>query len=285
MAYNKIEVFGSCDINYIWSKDKILSDDDINTLSEQAINSPQWDLNTVILPIFNNSTNATSIDNDNIVSYRIQRRNLKENVLRTVANVEKTDSKIIDFNVPDDETYKYYITPVVEGDGVQSFINTVETSEITPNWCSWSVIGLKDIDEGVYEADCDNIWVFHLNLEPGDYTPVFSKTYTEGMGRFPKGFSGSTNYMKGKLSCYIGDINKVSEYINDDASRVEKWTEFCNNGELKLIRDTKGNAYLADIENTSLQISDYINAKPTKLTFDFIQLGEAKEACVFKVVS
>lgn len=284
MAYNKIEIFGRCDINYIWNKNNTLSDDDINTLAQKAIHSPQWDLDTNALAKFNNSTNASSFEEVNVVSYRIQKRNQKENVMRTVANVDKNDVKVIDYNVANDETYKYYVTPVVEINGERVFATTIETDEITPNWSSWSVIGLREIEEDIYEADYNNIWVFGLNLEPGDYTPTFSKAYNEGIGRFPKGFSNSTNYVKGKLSCYMGDIDCVSEYINDDALRIEKWNSFCNNGELKLIRDTKGNVYLADIDTSSFQTSDYVNGKPTTLSFTFIQLGEAKDVCVFKVV-
>ena len=285
MAFNKIEIFGGCNINYLWSKDNVLTEREINTLAEQGISSPKWDLNTIVLAIFDNSTQASNLNNGNIISYRISKKNIKENILRTVAEVDSFNSKIIDFNVGNNETYKYYVSPIAEIDGKQNFLQVIESQEVTPDWCSWSVIGLKNIDDCIYEADNDNIWTFHLDLEPGEYTPTFSKTFTEGMGRYPKGFSGNTNYIKGQLSCYIGNVNNISEYIDDDVLRVERWVDFCNNDQLKLIRDTKGNVYIGDIETTPYQISDYINGTPTKITFSFIQLDNSKDSMIFKVVS
>ena len=216
MAFNKLEIFGGCDVNYILNENVELSESIISDLTQNAIHSPEWGVNTELLAIFNDSTNGGNLNNDNIISYRIQKRNIKENIMRTVANVDASDTKIIDFNIANNEVYKYYIVPIIEIDGVREYGRTVETPEISMDWDSWSVIGLRETESNIYEVDYDNIWIFKLNLEPGDYTVNIGKTFSDGIGRFPKSFTNSNNYVKGKLSCYMGDINCVSEYINDE---------------------------------------------------------------------
>lgn len=284
MAFNKIEIYGSCDVNYMWSKDTVLSDSEIDSIVQEGIYSPEWDTESTALAIFNDNLSASNFNNENILYYKIQRKNTRENIMRTVANVDKTETKIIDFNIGNKATYKYYITPILEVDGKEVTGQTIETDEFDTDWCSWSVIGLKTVDEATYEIDDDNIWIFHLNLEAGDYKPVYSKTYTQGMGRFPKGFSGKTNYIKGSLSCYLGEVDKYGDYCNDDVVKNKKWTEFCNNDELKLLRDIKGNVFLVDIEDTSMKVENYINGMPTKISFNFIQLGDAEPISTYKVV-
>lgn len=285
MSFNKIEIYGGCDVNYMWSKDAILSDNEINTIVQKGIYSPEWDTESTALATFNNNLSASNFNNENILYYRIQRKDAKENIMRTVANVDKTQTKITDFNIGNKATYKYYITPIVEIDGKEITGQTIETDEFSTDWCTWSVIGLKTVEENTYEIDEDNIWIFHLNLEAGDYTPVYSKTFTQGMGRFPKAFSGETNYIKGSLSCYSGAVDKFGNYCDDDVIKNKKWAEFCNNGEIKLLRDVKGNVFLVDIENTSMNVETYAKDMPTKISFNFIQLGDAEEVCAYKAVS
>ena len=285
MVFNKIEIYGGGDINYMWSKDTAISNEEISSLSQQGVCSPEWDTNSTALATFNNNLSASNFNDNNIIYYKIQRRNMKENVVQTVANTKKTDMKIMDFNIGNKSTYKYYITPIVEVDGKETSIQTIETNEFKTDWCSWSVIGLHMVDEKTYQIDEDNIWVFHLNLDAGDYKPVYSKTYAQGMGRYPRGFSGETNYIEGSLSCYLGNVNKSGNYDDDDIDKLKKWTEFCNNGDMKLIRDIKGNVFLADIKDTSLKVENYVNDNPTKISFDFIELGDSKSVCAYKVVS
>lgn len=284
MAFNKIEVFGDCDVNYVWSKDNKLTEAEIETMSQNGIHSPEWDYNSIALATFNDSLSASSFENEDIVGYRIQRKNIKDNVMKTVAEVGGDNTGVVDFNIANNATYKYYITPVLSKDNETVLGQTVETDELNTSWDSWSIIGLKEVGEKQYEIDNDNIWVFHLNLEAGDYKPVYSKTFVNGFGRFPKGFSGETNYLKGSLSCYVGAVNKFGDYDNDDANKDKKWREFCNNGDLKLLRDLKGNVFLVDIEDTTQKIESYANDMPTKLSFNFIQLGDADDICAYEVV-
>ena len=285
MAFNKIAIYGSGDVNYVWSKDTILSEDEINIIVQEGICSPEWDTSSTMLATFNDDLSGSDFGNNNVIYYKIQRKNVKENIMRAVANVDKSETKVIDFNIGNKATYKYYITPVIEADGKEVTGQTIETDEFNTEWCSWSVIGLKTIENDVYEIDDNNIWIFHLNLEPGDYKPVYSKTFTQGMGRFPEGFSGETNYIKGSLSCYIGEVDKFGDYCNDDVVKNKKWAEFCNNDEMKLLRDVKGNVFLVDIEDTSMKVENYVNGMPTKISFNFIQIGDAEHVCVYKAVS
>ena len=285
MAFNKIEIYGGGDINYVWSRDTAVSNEEINSIVQNGVCSPEWGVDSIALATFNNNLKASNFNNDNILCYKIQRRNIKENVVKTVANIDKIDTKIIDINIGNKATYKYYITPMVEIDGKEVVGQTLETKEFNTNWHCWSVIGLHLVDGNTYIIDDNNIWKFHLNLEAGDYKPVYSKTYTNGMGRYPKGFSGETNYIKGSLSCYLGDVDKFGSYKNDDVDKLKQWREFCNNGEMKLIRDIKGNVFLADIEDTSLKPEHYANGDPTKISFNFIELGDAEKVCAYKVVS
>ena len=284
MIFNNIEVYGGCDINYVLSKEEILSEDQIKALENNAIQSPEWDVATRLCAIFNDTTNGSNIDSEEITSYHIQKKSLTENIMRTVAKVDGGISSIIDFNVANRETYKYYITPLSEKNNSLITYNILDTPNISMDWSSWSIVGINQIKDNVYEVDDDNIWMFYLNIESKKRSVELSKEYQAGFNRFPKVFSYNTNYVKGSMTCYLGNIDNRSEYIDDDAQKIEKWNAFCCNQQLKLLRDTKGTVYLVDIESTSFTPEEYANGSPTKITFNFVQIDTAVDKSIFKAV-
>lgn len=268
----------------MWVTKEILTDDRIAEMQSSGIHTPEWDFNTVMLANFNNDLSASSYNQSmSLTGYKIVKKNLTTNKTYKVADIKINSFDgigIEDFNVANNEEYEYWITPIYStGMG-----DPIITSPISTDWYGWSVVGINPTDaKDVYTVDLDNIWSFKLNIEPGGYTPVFNKHIETGFGKYPKIYTGENNYLKGSLSCLIGDVDCV-DYVGDDAGKLRKWREFCHSSCLKLIKDTKGHVIVGDIEDTSYTIEDLYPVAPSTISFNYLELMDYEKITVYGVI-
>lgn len=286
MIYNKVKINGNCDVNYVWNRDIVIDNSEIEKLTNAGIQTPVWNNDTIMLANFNSNINASKSDAlKDVVGYTVTKKDIKSNSMYFVADLDSDELAFEDYNIKNNRDYKYYITPSMLVDGQNVLAPTIETDIITTHWGSWSVIGLKYTDsKDIYAIDKNNIWIFKLNIKSGDITPVYNKSFVDGFGKYPKSFVGDTDYIKSSLSCLIGDVSCVGDYINDDVDKLEKWRSFCHSSSPKLIRDIKGHVFLADIEDTTKSIDDNTLQMQTEISFNFREIGDAKKVSVYGVI-
>ena len=66
--------------------------------------------------------------------------------------------------------------------------------------------------------------------------------------------------------------------------RMEAWREFCNNGNLKLLKDVKGNAWIVQItENPSMDVEIRSSFMLTTISFDWVEVENIEGQAIIKI--
>lgn len=282
MAYDILKIHGDGDINYVMCSTLELTDADIATLQENGLNSPEWNSDTIMLAKFHEDTNASSYTiSKDVIGYKIQRYEIEYNKLYEVASLDNEQLYFEDYNLRNNKSYQYRIVPIYLKDGTEVLGSPISTESVFIDWCEWSVIGTKPTREkNKYVVDYDNIWTFGCNVSPEPIRPVYNKNYLTGFGQYPRAVQGQENYLEGGLSCLIGDV-KCEGYIGDNIDTIEKWRAFCNNGELKLLRDLKGHVIPCSIKDTTYDINYSVLEQITTISFNYVQLMDKSDISVY----
>lgn len=86
---------------------------------------------------------------------------------------------------------------------------------------------------------------------------------------------------------YYENNNPQSRIINEYARENEKaeaWRKFCNSGNLKLLKDIKGNAWIVQIINTPVENINLMNNNmPTTISFDWQEADDINSAAIVKL--
>ena len=61
---------------------------------------------------------------------------------------------------------------------------------------------------------------------------------------------------------------------------LDRWNDFCANGNIKLLKDRKGNAMLVMITGNSGQTDDILREQPTTVTFNWVQVDDTTNITV-----
>ncbi len=282
--YSKIKLHGYCDVNYVWSKGGDLDETEIESIISNGIHSPVWDANTVTLSTFQDNINGnTNVEKNNIVKYVVQRKRIDEDKIYPVAEVSKENTRVYDFNIQNKNKFVYRIIPVLEDATYSSYI---ESNEVSIDWSHITICDLlpTNIDKE-YKVDKNNIWKFSLNIQPTPIKPTFNKRVVSGFGKFPKISQDNTNYLTLGFEALLGDVDCVGKYFNDDIDKMEKWYSFCNNGNIKLLKDLRGNVIPCDIQDTSMQGNDGFVQQFTTLSFNVVQLDDRRNISAYSLES
>ena len=173
------------------------------------------------------------------------------------------------------------------------------------NWDSWSICNIEETEDSpvtrIYQKTGDT-WLLGLNLEGENLTQNMSAASWDTLGRYPKVAWGEKNYESATFTGLLGRMENVTtletsiRYKNHECEKdeneeenyryterinltnrygreVEKyqaWKKFCNDGELKLLRDVKGNSWVVQIvDNPTNSIATNIYSMPTTISFNW----------------
>lgn len=217
-------------------------------------------------------------------SFSVYKEEKDTNRLRYVAHLDDGSLSMVDYNVANNQTYKYYIFKEDES----AISEAVISNDIDTCWWDWSIIDLipNENEKDGYYADKNSIWKLNLNLSSSVKNQVIDVTVYDNLTKFPKVSTGKNNYSKGSLSCLLGNIQKTSDSLGkyiEPASMLDEWNNFCANGRIKLLKDRKGNAMLVNITETSSQIADEIPEQPTTITFGWVQVEDITNVTIIGV--
>ena len=199
------------------------------------------------------------------------------NNLEFVAKLGDGSLSMTDFNVTNDNIYRYYIFKEDES----AISSAVRSNDVETCWWNWSVVDVvpDDNEDNIFYADANNIWLFDLNLSSASQNQNLNSTVYNNLTKFPKVSIGTSNYASGSLSCLLGSVqnttNSLAEYI-EPATLLDEWNDFCSNGNMKLLKDRKGNAKLIFITSTNSQVDDISRQQINTINFEWVQVMDTK---------
>lgn len=189
-------------------------------------------------------------------------------------------------------SYKIYEDNFTNEDG------TYSPAYASTKWDFWTICDIQETEEeGLYEKS-GSIWKLAYNLDNGDLVQNLNTTSWDTLGQFPKFSYGKKNYISGSISCCLGDIseyiegelipkkeqtfvkakevegyteriNKKNKYSRE-VEKYESWKNFVRNGNLKLLKDYKGNAWIVQIVSSpTAGINMQSNLMQTVVSFEW----------------
>lgn len=191
-----------------------------------------------------------------------------------VARLGDGSLSMTDYSVTNNRTYKYYIFKEDES----AISEAVVSNDVSTCWWDWSLIDIipSTSEKGLYYTTGD-IWKFNLNISSAARTQTLNNTTYNNLTRFPKVSSGKLNYSTGSLTCLLGDVqrttNSLAEYI-EPSTMLDEWNKFCADGNMKLLKDRKGNAMLVMVTGTSSQTDDVTREQTNTITFSWVEVED-----------
>lgn len=138
---------------------------------------------------------------------------------------------------------------------------------------SYTLMDIVKIDDETYESG--DRWSFKYNLEAGDTTINNSIAKSDTIGQYQRLSIGKRKYESGTISCLIGDVDdcNYTEFDgNNNINKLLKCKEFISNGNLKLLKDYKGNKFIVNTaENLSYKIDTNSNGQNTTISFTWAE--------------
>ena len=207
-------------------------------------------------------------------NFSIYREVKDTNQLVYVARLGDGSLSMTDYSVTNNKTYKYYIFKEDES----AISEAVISNDVSTCWWDWSLIDIipSTSEKGLYYTTGD-IWKFNLNISSAARTQTLNNTTYNNLTRFPKVSSGKLNYSTGSLTCLLGDVqrttNSLAEYI-EPSTMLDEWNKFCADGNMKLLKDRKGNAMLVMITGTSSQTDDVTREQTNTITFSWVEVED-----------
>ena len=207
-------------------------------------------------------------------NFSIYREVKDTNQLVYVTRLGDGGLSMTDYGVTNNRTYKYYIFKEDES----AISEAVVSNDVSTCWWDWSLIDIipSTSEKGLYYTTGD-IWKFNLNISSAARTQTLNNTTYNNLTRFPKVSSGKLNYSTGSLTCLLGDVqrttNSLAEYI-EPSTMLDEWNKFCADGNMKLLKDRKGNAMLVMVTGTSSQTDDVTREQTNTITFSWVEVED-----------
>ncbi len=272
-SYNKATLYGNSIVDYLWIKDYIAQQSEINNVNAYTY-APVWDGNTLLLATFDKDINAGNIVSltDNVLYWQVYKRKPDDASLTFVAKIPASQYKVIDFNVLNGNEYQYTIFAETE-----NYISAPleQLGFVKASWWNWSLVGLQESDtDGLYYADSENIWLFDTMLTSNGFDQNIDKYIMENFTQFPKISSGKKNYLSSSLTAFLSNVDLETGKYADTVEQYNRFVDFIAQPTPKLLRDRKGNGWVVSTTGNSMQYIDESTEQITKVSFSFVQLND-----------
>lgn len=173
------------------------------------------------------------------------------------------------------------------------------------NWDNWSICNIEEVDDSEgfkIFAKTGDTWLLGLNLEGENIVQNMGVSSWDTLGQYPRVVMGQKNYDSSTFTGLLGRIKEVptlrlkdsykqgdcltekevvtsyryTERINlenkygREVEKYQAWKKFCNDGELKLLKDVKGNSWIVQIvDMPSSSIANTTYTMPTTISFNW----------------
>lgn len=235
---------------------------------------PEWAGDTSFLNNFNNNINMNNIPSNlgEIEYFSVYKYSETDKILTHVGDFPLGQDGLLDYSIRNRTTYQYVIFAVTSN----YMSNAITLPPVTTRWDCWSIANIIDTKtEGVYSIDTNSIWAFNTNLTSGGYTQNID-TYTyDNFTQFPKISKGEKNYYTGTLTAYLNNIQSMP--YHDTVEMQDKFCEFINSPNLKLLKDRKGNCLIVQTTGNSFTVQDNAREQMITVSFNFTQVVDTSK--------
>ena len=244
---------------------------------------PEWSGDTFMLANFDDNISASEYGSsvDSIVKHRIYKRSSYDSKMKLVAEVASGEEAVRDYAIRSGESIEYIIYPISETNGVQSFMAPVVINAGKIEFGTFALIDLKRYDDVSFMPG-DYVWNFYANVSASEYKHNISATVQNVNSKYPNVRRGLQNYVSGSITAYAGRVTDRGEYT-EDQSVFDKWSDFLDSNNPKLLTDPFGHKYIVEVTSSSHKVEDY-NTPPTSITFEFTEIDNADAYSVFDEV-
>lgn len=278
-SYNKVILHGESYIDYLWIKNKIDTQAEIDSTLANTY-KPEWDNNTLLLANFDNSINGGNVKSlkDDVLYWQIYRKRPEDTVLTFICRVPVSQYQLLDFNVLNNTEYQYTIFAETETTISAPFEQVGYTRT---NWWNWSLLGLQEsTDKGLYYVDSSNIWLFDTELTSSGLDQNVAQYIMDNFTRYPSVSSGKRNYMSGSVTAFLSNVDISTGKYQDTVEQYNAFVEFIANPTPKLLKDRKGNGWIVSTNGVNGQYIDESPQQITKVSFSFTQLDDVNNVNV-----
>lgn len=235
---------------------------------------PEWTGDTSFLNNFNNNINMNNVPSNlgEIEYFSVYKYSETDKILTHVGDFPLEQDGLLDYSIRNRTTYQYVIFAVTS----DYMSNAITLPPVTTRWVCWSIANIIDTKtDGVYSIDTNSIWAFNTNLTSGGYTQNID-TYTyDNFTQFPKISKGEKNYYTGTLTAYLNNIQSMPYY--DTVEMQDKFCEFINSPNLKLLKDRKGNCLIVQTTGNSFTVQDNAREQMITVSFNFTQVVDTNK--------
>lgn len=281
------------------------------TKEEMIENSENLTIDTILMNNYNESLDASYISPLNIASnsnFFIYRKTPAQNYYNYIGNLKGSSFTFSDFGVNASEYYHYLAT--IEKKDTEGNIEYVSYENIIdgqPRYlqATWDKFSLHDIifdNENQSYYVSGSTWLLYCNVESNEITQRTSVTSWDTLGQYNKVSIGQRNFDSGTLTCLLGEVKEYeiydknnnltksydytertgSNYYDSEAEKEKEWKKFISNGNLKLLKDFKGNKWIIQIMQDSTRTIDYNAIK--KVTMISIQWEEVDNSDKYPII-
>lgn len=278
LNYNTLNIYTSTAsdmlVDYVWVKRGHPTTEEVTTINNFYF-KPQRDDNTLLLANFDSTLNGGDIQNINspILNWNIYKREDNSPILKYVVSLPVDQNSFIDYNVKYGHNYQYEIFAETATTLSLPFTNP---ELMTAFWHGWMLIDLPEPTNGnLYIIDKSDVWMFETNFSSDELIQNIDKYTYENFTQFPKVSTGRKNYISGGITAFLSNVTTTNTRYSDSSQMMNAFSEVIANGNLKLLKDRKGNAWIIDTQENGFKYVDESVEQIVTVGFNFIQLDSS----------
>lgn len=280
--YNKIKLHQDVVYDYLILDNGEVTEDQISSLNA-ADSVPTWQstYKPIIVSQFNHDLISSLIEGlpSPLDHWAVYRQEVGGNRQHLVSEVPKDQLFILDYMCSNKKKYVYLVIPVTENEiGI-----SLQSDEVSPDWCDYSITELTEIGENIYIPDC--VWKFRYNTSISDGTNNTDVIVVDALCKFPKIVCGQKNYFTTSITSMLEDIDCTTDKNNTEPIELyQKWESFVAEGKLCMYKDIMGMTKLGHImENPTLSVEQGYEDAPPMITFQFVESKSIENISVYSI--
>ena len=304
--------------------DVIKIDKNLEQTLEEAVKNQDYMQGTTVLhnSFLNGGTEQASGINARYFSpeeptsganYTVYRKTPEQNYYDFVCVMKNGDYLFYDYNISNNNYYAYLCSIEIQTGPntppiylIYQTLDEEKNIEYTyTNWNQWSLCDIEETEDDKIYNKTGRVWNFICNITDEELVYNNSVTIWDTLGKYPKISLGKKEYTGSTFSGFLGEVVDFSEYKDnqnyktkyDYTERIDKtnrysremeklkeWKEFCNNGNLKLLKDIKGNTWIIQITDSP---TAYINPLSyqliTTITFNWVEVMSRDDISIINI--
>lgn len=273
---------------------------------------------TVLFNSFTDRIDANYISPEDIIAgatFFLYRKTPNQKYYQYVCTLSDGEHQVFDYNIVNNQYYHYLVSTEVQtssGPEYKVYQNRVWNEENQEFdlvfkkvfWDEFIICNIEETEEPNIYKKVGNTWTFKYNMNEESLEQNTNFSSSDTLGKYAKVSVGRKNYESSSISSLLGDIKeyvkydgvserKVYEYTekvdtsnkySHEVEKLKSWKKFSSDGELKLLRDRKGNAWIIQIvDGSSNNINLLTNSQQTVVNFSWQEVENLDNASIILV--